>query len=79
MDPDPGGPKICGSCGHESQTLNFHYCISKAKKATSRERKQATLKLSLAGVHMIKHKIDMKKEENSILRSGGKVPQEGLI
>jgi hypothetical protein len=21
MDPDPGGPKICGSCGSESPTL----------------------------------------------------------
>ncbi len=39
---------------------------------------EATLKLSLAGVHNQTQNLYLKKEENSILRSG-EVTQEGLI
>jgi hypothetical protein len=79
MDPDQGGPKICGSCGYGSQTLNFHCCISKAKRKQTRGKRSNAQTFFSCMVFTIKHKIYMKKEENSILRSGGKVTQEGLI
>jgi hypothetical protein len=46
MDPDPGGPKTCRSCGSGSQTLNFYYCISKAKRKQTLGNEKFLLKRS---------------------------------